>query len=186
MATSAPHQIFTPYIVLPTSWTLQYLNTLLYPVKTLQYPYLNQISWHQELNLTTLNLNVLKPHRTNLAPPRSLHQPHSTNLSLTNLVIPTTKPCNTNLALSTKSCSTRPHSSKPHSTKPHSTKPHSSKPHSVKPCSTHSLLTGGSLVTDGRVTQVFQKEKMRSNNSNNGNYLLLRGILLKLMSSNVL
>jgi hypothetical protein len=48
------------------------------------------------------------------------------------------------------------------------------------------LLTGGSLVTDGRVTQVFQKEKMRSNNSNNGNYLLLRGILSKLMSSNVL
>jgi ABC-type polar amino acid transport system ATPase subunit len=35
------------------------------------------------------------------------------------------------------------------------------------------VLTGGSLVTDGRVTQDFQKEKMRSNNSNDGNYLLL-------------
>jgi hypothetical protein len=48
------------------------------------------------------------------------------------------------------------------------------------------VLTGGSLVTDGRVTQIFRKEKMRSNNSNDGNYLLLRGILWKLMSSNVL
>jgi hypothetical protein len=48
------------------------------------------------------------------------------------------------------------------------------------------LLTGGSLVTNGRVTQIFRKEKMRSNNSNDGNYLLLRGILSKLMSSNVL
>jgi hypothetical protein len=48
------------------------------------------------------------------------------------------------------------------------------------------LLTGGSLVTDGRVTQVFRKRQMRSNNSNDGNYLLLRGILSKLMSSNVL
>jgi hypothetical protein len=48
------------------------------------------------------------------------------------------------------------------------------------------LLTGGSLVTDGRVTQIFRKEKMRSNNSNDGNYFLLRGILSKLMSSNVL
>jgi hypothetical protein len=48
------------------------------------------------------------------------------------------------------------------------------------------VLTGGSLVTDGRVTQVFRKRKMRSNNSNDGNYLLLRGILSKLMSSNVL
>jgi hypothetical protein len=36
-----------------------------------------------------------------------------------------------------------------------------------------SLLTGGSLVTDGRVTQNFRKEKVRSNNSNDGNYLLL-------------
>jgi hypothetical protein len=41
-------------------------------------------------------------------------------------------------------------------------------------------------MTDGRVTQVFRKRKMRSNNSNDGNYLLLRGILSKLMSSNVL
>jgi hypothetical protein len=48
------------------------------------------------------------------------------------------------------------------------------------------LLTGGSLMTDGRVTQIFRKEKMRSNNSNDGNYLLLRGILSKCMSSNVL
>jgi hypothetical protein len=39
----------------------------------------------------------------------------------------------------------------------------------------HMLLTGGSLVTDGRVTQNFRKEKVRSNNSNDGNYLLLRG-----------
>jgi hypothetical protein len=42
------------------------------------------------------------------------------------------------------------------------------------------MLTGGSLVTDGRVTQIFRKEKMRSNYSNDGNYLLLRGILSKL------
>jgi hypothetical protein len=48
------------------------------------------------------------------------------------------------------------------------------------------LLTRGSLVTDGRVTQNFRKEKMRSNNPNDGNYLLLWGVLLKLMSSNVL
>jgi hypothetical protein len=48
------------------------------------------------------------------------------------------------------------------------------------------VLTGGSLVTDGRVTQNFRKEKVRSNNSNEGNYLLLWGILSKLMSSNVL
>jgi hypothetical protein len=48
------------------------------------------------------------------------------------------------------------------------------------------VLTGGSLVTDGRVTRIFRKEKMRSNNSNDGNYLLLRGILSKLLSSNVL
>jgi hypothetical protein len=48
------------------------------------------------------------------------------------------------------------------------------------------VLTGGSLVTDGRVTQTFRKEKLRSNNSNDGNYLLLRGILSKLMCSNVL
>jgi hypothetical protein len=48
------------------------------------------------------------------------------------------------------------------------------------------VLTGGSLVTDGRVTQILRKEKMRSNDSNDGNYLLLRGILSKLMSSNVL
>jgi hypothetical protein len=48
------------------------------------------------------------------------------------------------------------------------------------------VLTGGSLVTDGRVTQIFRKEKMRSNNSGDGNYLLLRGILSKLMSINVL
>jgi hypothetical protein len=41
------------------------------------------------------------------------------------------------------------------------------------------VLTGGSLMTDGRVTQNFQKEKVRSNNSNDGNYLLLRGILSK-------
>jgi hypothetical protein len=37
------------------------------------------------------------------------------------------------------------------------------------------LLTGGSLVTDGRVTQNLRKEKVRSNNSNDGNYLLLWG-----------
>jgi hypothetical protein len=36
-------------------------------------------------------------------------------------------------------------------------------------------LTGSSLVTDGRVTQNFRKEKMTSNNSNDGNYLLLWG-----------
>jgi hypothetical protein len=30
------------------------------------------------------------------------------------------------------------------------------------------LLTGGSLVTDGRVTKKLQKEKLRSNNSNDG------------------
>jgi hypothetical protein len=48
------------------------------------------------------------------------------------------------------------------------------------------VLTGGSLVTDGRVTQNFRKEKLRSNNSNDGNYLLLWGILSKLRSSNVL
>jgi hypothetical protein len=48
------------------------------------------------------------------------------------------------------------------------------------------VLTGGSLMTDSRVTQNFQKEKMRSNNSNDGNYLLLWGILSKLMSSNML
>jgi hypothetical protein len=37
------------------------------------------------------------------------------------------------------------------------------------------VLTGGSLMTDGRVTQDFRKEKIRSNNSNDGNYLLLWG-----------
>jgi hypothetical protein len=37
------------------------------------------------------------------------------------------------------------------------------------------VLTGGSLITDGRVTQDFRKAKLRSNNSNNGNYLLLGG-----------
>jgi hypothetical protein len=37
------------------------------------------------------------------------------------------------------------------------------------------VLTGGSLVTGGRVTQDSRKEKMRSNNSNDGNYLLLWG-----------
>jgi hypothetical protein len=31
------------------------------------------------------------------------------------------------------------------------------------------VLTRGSLMTDGRVTQNFHKEKMRSNNSNEGN-----------------
>jgi hypothetical protein len=50
----------------------------------------------------------------------------------------------------------------------------------------HKVLTGGSLMTHGRVTQNFRKEKVRSNNSNDGNYLLLRGILSKLMSINVL
>jgi hypothetical protein len=30
-------------------------------------------------------------------------------------------------------------------------------------------------VTDGRVTQILRKEKLRSNNSNDGNYLLLGG-----------
>jgi hypothetical protein len=49
-----------------------------------------------------------------------------------------------------------------------------------------SILTGGSLMTNSRVTQNLGKEKVRSNNSNDGNYLLLRGILSKLMSSNVL
>jgi hypothetical protein len=37
------------------------------------------------------------------------------------------------------------------------------------------VLTGGSLLTDGRVTQNLRKEKVRSNNSNDGNYLLLWG-----------
>jgi hypothetical protein len=37
------------------------------------------------------------------------------------------------------------------------------------------VLTGGSLVTNGRVTQDFRKEELRSNNSNDGNYLLLWG-----------
>jgi hypothetical protein len=37
------------------------------------------------------------------------------------------------------------------------------------------VLTRGSLTTDGRVTQNFRKEKMRSNNSHDGNYLLLGG-----------
>jgi hypothetical protein len=37
------------------------------------------------------------------------------------------------------------------------------------------LLTRGSLITDSRVTQAFRKEKIRSNNSNDGNYLLLSG-----------
>jgi hypothetical protein len=37
------------------------------------------------------------------------------------------------------------------------------------------VLTRDSLVTDGRVTQDFQKEKLRSDNSNDGNYLLLWG-----------
>jgi hypothetical protein len=41
------------------------------------------------------------------------------------------------------------------------------------------VLTGGSLMTDGRVTQNFRKEKMRSNNSNDGHYVLLWGILSK-------
>jgi hypothetical protein len=31
------------------------------------------------------------------------------------------------------------------------------------------VLTGGSLMTDGRVTQNFRKENMRSNNSDDGN-----------------
>jgi hypothetical protein len=31
------------------------------------------------------------------------------------------------------------------------------------------VLTGGSLMTDGRVTQFFRKEKVRSNNSSDGN-----------------
>jgi hypothetical protein len=31
------------------------------------------------------------------------------------------------------------------------------------------VLTRGSLITDSRVTQNFRKEKMRSNNSNEGN-----------------
>jgi hypothetical protein len=37
------------------------------------------------------------------------------------------------------------------------------------------VLTGGCLVTDGRVTQDFRKEKLRSDNSNDGNYSLLGG-----------
>jgi hypothetical protein len=37
------------------------------------------------------------------------------------------------------------------------------------------VLTRGSLITDSRVTQDFCKEKLRSNNSNDGNYLLLWG-----------
>jgi hypothetical protein len=37
------------------------------------------------------------------------------------------------------------------------------------------VLTGGSFMTNSRVTQDFGKEKLRSNNSNDGNYLLLRG-----------
>jgi uncharacterized membrane protein YcaP (DUF421 family) len=31
------------------------------------------------------------------------------------------------------------------------------------------VLTGGSLITDGRVTQKFQKQKLSSNNSNDRN-----------------
>jgi hypothetical protein len=31
------------------------------------------------------------------------------------------------------------------------------------------VLTGGSLITDSGVTKIFRKEKMRSNNSNEGN-----------------
>jgi dolichyl-phosphate-mannose--protein O-mannosyl transferase len=31
------------------------------------------------------------------------------------------------------------------------------------------VLTGGSLITDGRVTKKFRKEKLRSNNSNDRN-----------------
>jgi hypothetical protein len=31
------------------------------------------------------------------------------------------------------------------------------------------VLTGDSLMTDGRVTQNFRKENFRSNNSNKGN-----------------
>jgi hypothetical protein len=41
------------------------------------------------------------------------------------------------------------------------------------------LKTGGSQVTDGRVTQYPCKRKMRSNNFDDGNYLLLRGFSLK-------
>jgi hypothetical protein len=37
------------------------------------------------------------------------------------------------------------------------------------------VLTGGSLMTKSRVTQDFQKEKMRTNNFNDGNYVLLWG-----------
>jgi hypothetical protein len=51
---------------------------------------------------------------------------------------------------------------------------------SGNPANNDELLTRGSLMTDGRITQNFQKEKMRSNNSNDGNYLLLWGILSKL------
>jgi hypothetical protein len=39
----------------------------------------------------------------------------------------------------------------------------------IKYRKTPTLLTGGSLITDSRVTQNFRKEKMRSNNSNEGN-----------------
>jgi hypothetical protein len=48
------------------------------------------------------------------------------------------------------------------------------------------VLTRGSLVTDGRVTESFRKKKWEVIIPMNGNYLLLRGILSKLMSSNVL
>jgi hypothetical protein len=41
------------------------------------------------------------------------------------------------------------------------------------------VLTGGILMTNGRVTQKFRKEKLRSNNSNDGNYLLLWGASLE-------
>jgi hypothetical protein len=39
------------------------------------------------------------------------------------------------------------------------------------------ILTGGSPMTNSRVTQKFREEKLRSNNSSNGNTLLLWGIL---------
>jgi hypothetical protein len=58
--------------------------------------------------------------------------------------------------------------------------------HDISTLSRAKVLTRGSLVTNSRITQIFRKEKMRSNNSDEGNYLLLRGILLKVISSNML
>jgi hypothetical protein len=58
---------------------------------------------------------------------------------------------------------------------PRNASPVSAQPTPHLTSSGSSLLTGGSPMTGGRVTQDFRKEKMRTNNSNDGNYLLLWG-----------